>query len=166
MSIKHPDPGKNASGVVAILVTRLLDFGFTECFLSRARRRGGHRFVVIVSWERKRNTKAWRHLLEMSRLESVRPFVWVLVASSGPETPGCLLQVDIWMSPPPPLATSPHPVLSRLGQPVPLEVFSGLVSSPPGLDRAALSSYDRRLQSKMERFSWQLQIFNHESNLI
>ena len=122
--------------------------------------------LLLLYLGRERNTKAWRHLLEMSRLESVRPFVWVLVPSSGPETPGCLLQVDIWMSPPLPLATSPHLVLSRLGQPVPLEVFSGLVSSPPGLERAALSSYDRRLGSKTERFSWQLQIFNHESNLI
>lgn len=42
MSIKHLDPGKNASSVVAVLVTWLLDLGFTECFLSSARRRGGH----------------------------------------------------------------------------------------------------------------------------
>ena len=43
VSIKHLDPGKNASSVVAPLVTWSLDFGFTECFLSSTRRRGGHR---------------------------------------------------------------------------------------------------------------------------
>lgn len=41
--VKHLDLGKNAASAVAVLITWLLGFGFTECFLSSAQRRGGPR---------------------------------------------------------------------------------------------------------------------------
>ena len=41
--VKHLDLGKNAASAMALLITWLLGFGFTECFLSSAQRRRGRR---------------------------------------------------------------------------------------------------------------------------
>ena len=122
-------------------------------------------FELLFLGRERRAPRHWRHLLEMSWLESVRPFMWVPVASAGPEPPGCLLQLASGRLP----SSSGCFSSSCPFQEQPASAPGGLLWAcqlPPGLGRAALSCCDRRLGSKMERFSWQPQIFNHESNLI
>lgn len=158
MSIKHLDPGKNASSVVAVLVT--VAGPGTECFLSSARRRGGHSICCCI-W-RERGTPRHEGICQKCHgWNQSGPFGWV------PTQFRTLLKL-IRLPPGGYLAVSPFRLwllllilsIPGLSQPVPWR------SSLQSNSSTNFLSYDRRLGSKMERFSWQLQIFNHESNLI
>lgn len=95
---------KKAAIVVEILITWLLGFEFTGCFLSRAQRRGGRRVGIIFSQERGRHpVGGGRHCLEISQMESARPFPEGLGQFSAPP-PRPFAPGDMWEPRPLPLS--------------------------------------------------------------
>lgn len=57
MPIKISSLGNKTAIVVEILITWLLGFEFTGCYLSGAQRRGSERVGIIFSQEREGSTK-------------------------------------------------------------------------------------------------------------